>query len=194
MAYTFAQLVSYAEQGGFPANVAPTMAAIAMAESSGNNVIQQGQPYRTTGYGLWQITPGNSEPQFGVDQAMLNPVNNAKAAYAKYQRQGLGAWTTYKDGAYTKYLNGNPAGVGNASGTGNAAPAGAPGFVSSDPLAGVVDSITNSIGAPFQDIAKSFSIIDKLSLPQTWVRIGAGVFGLAAVTFGVVFLAREVRT
>lgn len=193
MAYTFQQLVGFAEQGGFPPNVAPTMAAIAMAESSGNNVIQKGQPYATTGYGLWQITPGNSEPQFGVDTAMLNPVNNAKAAYAKYQHQGLGAWTTYKDGAYTKYLNGNPAGVGAATGAAAGAPTG-PGFVSSDPLAGVVDSITNSIGAPFQDIAQSFSIINKLSLPQTWVRIGAGVFGLAAVTFGIVFLAREVKS
>lgn len=118
MAYSYAQLEQFAIQGGFPASLAPTMAAIAMAESSGSNVIQKGQPYSTTGYGLWQITPGNSEPQFGVNNALLDPVANAKAAFAKYKSQGLGAWTTYTSGAYKQFLQGNvpPASGGNVSG------------------------------------------------------------------------------
>lgn len=138
MAYSFAQLEAFAIQGGFPADLAPTMAAIAMAESSGNNVTQQGQPYATTGWGLWQITPGNSVPQFGVDQAMLNPVNNAKAAFAKWMGAGgntaalRSQWTTYSSGAYLKFLPANapaPANDGSVGavgggGSGTAEPSG----------------------------------------------------------------------
>lgn len=193
MAYTFQQLVKFAEEGGFPANVAPTMAAIAIAESGGNNVRQQGQPYRTTGWGLWQITPGNSEPADGTDNALLNPVNNAKAAYAKYRSQGLHAWTTYTHGTYKKYLNGYPSGVGDVNGSGGADVHGSA-TASTDPFASVVDSLNSSIGAPFKSIADSLSIVDKLSLPATWVRIGAGFVGIGAVGFGVFLLAREVRS
>lgn len=183
MAYTFAQLVQYAEQGGFPAAVAPTAAAIALAESSGNNVIQKGQPYATTGYGLWQITPGNSEPQFGTDNALLDPVANARAAFAKYKGSGnsFRPWTTFNDGKYRQYMNGAAA-----------APASAPAGAAGDPLSGVTGAI-DGISAPFAKLAGSLSVFDKLSMPQFWVRVGAGFFGAGLVGFGVVMLTREVR-
>lgn len=93
--------------GGGPKALAPIMAAIAMAESSGNpSSIQQGVPYGSQGWGLWQITPGDSEPQVGSNQALLNPVTNARAAVAKYNSQGLQAWTTYTSGAYKRYMGG----------------------------------------------------------------------------------------
>lgn len=89
---------------GGPPSIAHLMAAIADAESSGiPSNIQQGQPYATTGWGLWQITPGNSEPQYGINQALLNPLNNARAAVAKYRSGGLGQWTTYTSGAYKQF-------------------------------------------------------------------------------------------
>jgi len=103
MAYSFAQLEGFWINAGGSRTLAPTMAAIAMAESSGNNVVQQGQPYSTTGWGLWQITPGNSEPSIGTNQQLLNPATNAQAAVAKYNQQGLGAWTTWPNPAQ-KYL------------------------------------------------------------------------------------------
>ena len=99
-------------QAGGPPGYANIMAAIAMAESGGRNVIQQGQPYGSTGWGLWQITPGNSEPQFGVNNALLNPLNNAKAAVAKFRSGGLGQWTTYTSGAYRAFLRGGGGGTG----------------------------------------------------------------------------------
>jgi hypothetical protein len=90
--------------GGPPA-LAHIMAAIADHESGGEpGIVQQGQPYSTTGWGLWQITPGNSEPQVGTDNALLNGLTNARAAVAKYHTQGLGAWTTYADGAYKSFM------------------------------------------------------------------------------------------
>lgn len=83
---------------GGPPNVANIMAAIGMAESGGQNIKQKGQPAATTGWGIWQITPGNP--------SLLDPNNNAKAAVAKFKSQGLGAWTTYTSGAYLKFMSG----------------------------------------------------------------------------------------
>jgi hypothetical protein len=90
-------------------NLTEVMTAISLAESSGNpSSIQSGQPYATTGWGLWQITPGNSEPSVGTDHDLLDPRKNAEAAYLKYKTPGpnggLAQWTTYTGGAYKKYL------------------------------------------------------------------------------------------
>lgn len=104
MAYTFGQLEGLWIRNGGPPAVAPVMAAIGLAESTGNNVKQQNQPYRTTGWGIWQITPGNSVPSIGTDAALLDPDKNAQAAVYKYKRQGLGAWTTYTNGAFRQYM------------------------------------------------------------------------------------------
>lgn len=107
---TYAQLEGlWIAAGGDPA-AASTMAAIAYPESSANTAsIQQGQPYATTGWGLWQITPGNSVPSAGIDNALLNPLNNAKAAVAKYNAakksgNGFRPWTTYTSGKYLRYV------------------------------------------------------------------------------------------
>lgn len=87
--------------GGAP-KAARIMAAIAMAESRGRNIKQQGQPYATTGWGLWQITPGGPE--------LLNPMANARAAVEKYNARGFEPWTTYTSGAYKQFLQGGNAG------------------------------------------------------------------------------------
>lgn len=86
-------------------NLTTVMVAISLAESSGNpSAIQQGQPYARTGWGLWQITPGDSEPSVGKDHELLDPEKNAEAAYLKYKAQGLSAWSTYTSGAYARYM------------------------------------------------------------------------------------------
>ena len=85
---------------GGPPQVANVAAAIAMAESGGQSVKQKGQPAATTGWGIWQITPG--------DPSLLDPNTNAKAAVAKYKAAGnsFSPWTTYNDGAYLSFLAG----------------------------------------------------------------------------------------
>ena len=90
--------------GGQVANIAQ---AITVPESGRRpSAVQQGQPYATTGWGLWQITPGNSEPQAGINNALLNPRNNAIAAVAKYRGAGdsFSPWTTFVNGLYRPYL------------------------------------------------------------------------------------------
>jgi len=104
--YTYSQLEELWENAGGSAALAPVMAAIAMAESSGNP-----NAYNASGAsGLWQIL-GAVNPS---DQSQLfNPIVNAKEAVLKYQTQGLDAWVTYTSGAYKQFLQGNvPASTG----------------------------------------------------------------------------------
>jgi hypothetical protein len=86
-------------------------AAITGAESSflpGN--IQPGVDYcgagsDRAGWGLWQITCGNSVPQYGTDFQILDPWNNAEEAVYKYdQAGGFSPWSTYTSGAYAQFL------------------------------------------------------------------------------------------
>ena len=100
------QLAALLRKAGVPAGDAAYLVATAHPESGADpSSVQQGQPYATTGWGLWQITPGNSEPQYGVNQALLNPQKNADAAAAKLKSQGLGAWTTITHDLYRPYFS-----------------------------------------------------------------------------------------
>jgi hypothetical protein len=105
IAYTQSQIYTALKDAGFPQDTWHTMDAIAGAESSWlPDVIQAGQPYSTTGWGTWQITPGNSVPCIGIDHALLPLEANARAAWCKYTRQGYEAWSTWGSGVYRKYL------------------------------------------------------------------------------------------
>jgi soluble lytic murein transglycosylase-like protein len=68
------------------------MAAIALAESSGNPNATNAS---TGAAGLWQINPVHAgEP--GIDFANIDdPTTNAQAAVAVYKSQGLCAWQTF---------------------------------------------------------------------------------------------------
>ena len=104
---SYAKIEGYWVAAGGPSSQAATAAAITGAESGYQpGIIQQGQPYSTTGWGLWQITPGNSVSQFGQDYQILDPWNNAEAAVAKYKAAGnsFSPWTTYNNGAYRSFL------------------------------------------------------------------------------------------
>jgi hypothetical protein len=105
---SYAQLEGWWIAAGGPSSVADIAAAITYPESGANpGSIQGGQPYSTTGWGLWQITPGSSVAGDGVDYQLLDPWNNALAAVAKYDANGFKPWTTYNDGAYKSYLQTN---------------------------------------------------------------------------------------
>jgi hypothetical protein len=101
-------------QGGFTDE--EIAAAITGAESSFlPGIIQPGVDYcgsgsDKAGWGLWQITCGNSVPQFGTNFQILDPWNNAEAAAAKCEadlQAGVGCfapWATYNSGAYRSFL------------------------------------------------------------------------------------------
>jgi hypothetical protein len=104
--YTYAQLEGLWEQAGGSAALAPLMAAIALAESSGNPDATNPTDNNgtQTSWGLWQISDGtHNQPVPGI----LNPLTNAQQAVAKIKSQGLSAWGTYDSGAYKQFLQGN---------------------------------------------------------------------------------------
>jgi hypothetical protein len=107
---TIEQLVGLAKGAGFGADEAVIMAAIAMGESGGNSNRTNFVPPDKS-YGLWQINMiGGLGParlrEFGLssEDQLLDPVTNAKAAYAIRKSQGLSAWTVYKAGIYKNFL------------------------------------------------------------------------------------------
>lgn len=99
------------DAGGSPA-LANTMAAIALAESSGQVGATNKNSNGTTDRGLWQINSSHS--QFNSQQLLTDPLYNAQAAVAVFKSQGLTAWSTYNSGAYRNFL----AGAANAQYTG----------------------------------------------------------------------------
>lgn len=106
-ALTFAQLEGYWIQAGGDPKLAPTMAAIALAESGGdptalNPIDNHG---KQSSFGLWQISNGTHAPP---DPHWADPPVNARLAVAKEKSQGLSAWGTYSSGAYLAYLQAFP--------------------------------------------------------------------------------------
>jgi len=103
-AETYAQLEAlWIAAGGSPL-LAPTMAAIALAESTGvaNKVNPVDNNGKQSSFGLWQISNGTHDPP---DPNWADPATNARLAVGKLRTQGLGAWGTYTSGAYRQYLS-----------------------------------------------------------------------------------------
>lgn len=100
------QVAAVAIRAGWPPG--PAVIAVSITEPESARIpdnVQKGQPYATTGWGLWQITPGDSVPAFGVNQAMLDPLNNARAGHAKWASAGgFSPWTTWSGGLNVPYI------------------------------------------------------------------------------------------
>jgi hypothetical protein len=102
--YSFDQLEALWIGAGGSADLAPTMAAIALAESSGR-VDAVGGPNKdgSYDYGLWQI---NSVHGLNTQRLTSDAAYNAQAAVSIYGSQGLDAWSTYNhgNGPYRQYM------------------------------------------------------------------------------------------
>jgi hypothetical protein len=112
------EVAAVAIKAGWPPGDAVYAVAITEPESARDStVIQANQPYATTGWGLWQITPGNSVPQFGINKAMLDPLNNARAGHYKWAAAGgFSPWTTYENRLEIPYLPAAEAAVRHVTG------------------------------------------------------------------------------
>jgi hypothetical protein len=108
---TMEQLVGLAKGAGFDDNEAVIMAAIAMAESSGNSKAHNKKPPDNS-YGLWQINMYNKLGparlrEYGLSSydQLFDPVTNAKAAYSIRRGSGFHAWSVYTSGRYRRFLS-----------------------------------------------------------------------------------------
>lgn len=128
-ALSYQTLESLWTSAGGPPELAPTMAAIAIAESGGDPSAMNTTPPDYS-VGLWQINyygdmlPGRTKAYGSPSALRASPQAQARAAVSIYKSQGLKAWSTYTNGAYKKYMNGaayngsDAAPGGGTSGTG----------------------------------------------------------------------------
>lgn len=124
----FPQLENLWIQAGGNPVLAPIMAAIAMAESSGNPTNYNGNDPYGGSFGLWQINGANTMAYGGAwnEGELYNPLYNAEAAVGILKSQGLGAWSTWKsyvandgqhgDQVISSLLGGGARGTGPQSG------------------------------------------------------------------------------
>ena len=206
---SFAELEGLWIQAGGPKALAGLMAAIALAESSGDPLSTNPTDNNgtQTSWGLWQISTGtHAEPA----PNWSDPLENAKLAVAKWHEQGLKAWGTYDSGAYKQYLPSNaipPVNVTTEGGQGVAGvqPTGNPEGSWTSALGGVYSDVTNGLMSIPKEVIGTFADIDKLAgkayaeaqlffRPSTYVRIGAGLFGFIFLIVGLVMLTKEART
>lgn len=91
-----AQRYQLARAVGFSANESITAAAISMAEDGSGNpsIVSPANWNGTRDLGLWQIN-SNWWSRFGGPDALIVPINNARAAFAIKNIQGWCAWSTY---------------------------------------------------------------------------------------------------
>jgi hypothetical protein len=166
--YSYAQLERLWINAGGSKSLAPVMAAIAMAESSGNSTA-----YNPSGAtGLWQIL-GAVNPS---DQSKLtNPQVNAHEAVLKYRDQGLSAWETYTNGAYKQFLKGNVPPSAKVTGSGKGSGGGQPGALPA-PSGALAD-----VGALVHGAAIVLDRFFALATPGQGWRI---VYGAGAVAAG----------
>jgi hypothetical protein len=179
MAYTYAQLEGLWIQAGGSRALAPIMAAVALAESSGDpNAKNPNDNGGTqTSWGLWQISDGtHNEPVPNI----LDPKINAQEAVKKVQSQGLKAWGSYTSGAYQKYMQQNitPVNVTGSTTTANDA-----GWLD-NPLGTAAGDIGNAIGKGF---AAAFSALFKPVI-NLMIWGSETVLGIALVVGGVLMV------
>lgn len=168
------------EQGSISNADAKTLAAIGLAESSGdphakNSYVENGVTYHVVG--LWQISDVHKNLA-NLPGGLENPDTNARAAYILYKAKAGGgpfnAWTTYKNGTYKEHLSQ---------------------VNTSDPLKGIVDTVYNPLGTVDKALASisdpvSGAVNSVLSFLKTGtLEVGVGLAGAALIVGGVAILA-----
>lgn len=175
-----------------------TMAAIAMAESSGRTDVVNSIKC----VGLWQINQPvhvKANPTWTIEW-LQNPFNNARAAKKIQDQSGLGAWEAYtgpdgkgSDGPWRKFENSDEgddkftaSDVGMTQEQFDKALEGSPGVAEQpdlsdspfdNPLSGVTDVLTD--------------VWESITTPALWMRLAYGLTGVVLVAGGLFLVVRN---
>lgn len=156
MALSANDIAAAATSAGFSGNDVRIAVAVALAESGGRPDATHRNSNGSTDYGLWQINSVHKEILSAGTWS--NPTDNARMAYQVWKNAGgkWTPWTTYKTGAYLRFMT-TP--INASLGATMPASAGASSSSSTDATSGISD-FTNAV-----------------STPGTWWRFGYVVGG-----------------
>jgi hypothetical protein len=186
------EIADYAYQAGLrnPAKISMAV-AIAMAESGGNPRAFNGKN-RDESYGLWQINMkasevGDRKKMLGItsNEQLYDPVTNARAM-VKISKSGTSwsPWSTYPLMAAAFLPAATAAtGVYLANPSKAAEVAGNTAGQVTDGAASLAQSVSEAVQTPVR-------VLNWLTEPGTWVRIGLFGIGAAMVVAGVTIFVR----
>lgn len=185
-------LVQLAENAGLTPQAAETAAAIAVAESGANPDAVGDHNNPSPGcasYGLWQINycpsrdAGTIRAQVAADPT--NPALNAKAMAAiSGNGHSFTPWTTYRDGAYKKFITAAGVAVPGAGDT-IVQPS------TSQNILGTISSAVSDASDPLSALESLASTFAELANPQSWYRAALFVLGLGALVAGLIVVNRD---
>lgn len=186
-------LYTLARSAGLSDTTAVTAAAIALAESGGNPAALGDKNNPSPGcasYGLWQINYCPARDAGTIRQQVAqDPTNVQLNAQAMAQISGNGKsftpWTTYRDGAYKKFIAPPGSGVELLD----------PGDTVSNDDGGVLgdigNAVANGVTAATDPLSTLTSLLGVLLAGSTWYRVGLFVLGLTAAIFAFVIIERD---
>lgn len=169
--YTLAEMVAFAEQAGFQGDSAKTIAAIAMAESSGNPyAINPADPGGS--YGLTQINGAAHGPT--AANTLGNPLEAFKQAFS-ISKGGttFQPWSTYTNGMYSQYAQQLGLGGGAGSSSGASSSAGSSGSLNGTSATGQPIASQSPLSAIFASVGNLFQSFGLLILGAVLVAVGA---------------------
>jgi Lysozyme like domain len=193
---TARQLAEYAARAGFRGADLQTSVAVALAEGKGTGtplnrrVLAESVGDNGNSIGPWQIHMP-SHPEFSRSY-LLNPQNNANAARAVLRKQGWGAWTQFRNGAFLVYMPLAGANVKSLPG----------GIDTGDPLADKAAGVIDETAGGVLDTGRSVVAIGQLAAkagtwisdPRNWMRIVYVALGGALVVGALVMVALPAAT
>jgi hypothetical protein len=186
------QIFALAVDAGFTRGQAITMTAIGLAESGGRPDAINHNRNGTTDTGIWQI---NSVHGFS-QSSLLDPRTNARAAKTVHDKQGFGAWVTFKNGSYMNRMNPALDAASKTSSTSigdilKALPVA--GGVLSDVTGQVAGKVASNLN-PAKPLMQAVDLMARtgtfLSNPQNWLRILYVALG-GALVVGALLMVTE---
>lgn len=174
------QITQYAKGAGFLGDDIDIAYAVAMAESGGDPTSHnQNSSTGDDSYGLWQINMiGDMGPsrraQFGItsNSQLFDPATNARCAKIIKDGSGWNAWSTYKSGKYTQFLD-------KGTSAWKAAALGPLGVIADNKISDQYGGISSAINAVGANIMKAFTNITGI------------IIAIVFIILGVVLLARQ---
>lgn len=193
--YTVSELWDAARSAGFSPAQSVIAVAISLAEDSTRNPnASHHNTDGTTDYGPWQINSVHAD----IIRKYGNPYNlqdNARMAYAVYQAQGWGAWSTYNSGAYRAHLSeaknvAKKKGVSVPKELWHTLTNGAIGNAQDLYHMATTGQLPSNT-SPFSGLAQLGSLAGHLTDSGMWKRIGIGALAVLLILIGVVFMVES---